>query len=108
MEPLYCGHLGKVSYIERCPHLRGICFLSSFKGYVSVKKAYLGFGKVTEVSLFQGCPLGGVPLYLHCDLKHICGEIRLVLLLNNSQPSSCEYPLKGGHAPVLGTNTQKT
>ena len=40
---------GEVYCIERCPF----------------RKAYLGYSSVlnTEVSLFQGCPLGGVPLY---------------------------------------------
>ena len=50
--------LGEASCIER---------RSRAQGYIYIKKAYFGRSKVslnTEVSLFQGCPLGGVPLYM--------------------------------------------
>ena len=55
MEPLKCGHLGDLVKcpIWRCPH---------FRSYI-IKKAYLG---QNEVSLFRGCPLRGVPLYILC------------------------------------------
>ena len=50
VELLYCGHLwgpGKVSCIERCPHFRN-----------KIRKAYLGHSNaMSNVSLFQGCPL---------------------------------------------------
>ena len=54
VEPLYCGHLGDLVK-ERFPHFRDKSIL---------KKLYLGQQSVliTEVSLFQGCPLRGVPL----------------------------------------------
>ena len=85
MEPLYCGHLGdlvkypvysgtpllwtpwgpgEVSCIERCPHFRGINLLqeSVFGTQISVLS--------TEMSLFQGRPLKGVPLYSDILLRY--------------------------------------
>ena len=46
-------------------------FLYSFQGEICTMKAYLGHFKV---SLVQGCPLGGVPLYsqsMHQEKKGI-------------------------------------
>ena len=49
------GGPGKVSCIERCPRFRGKLYEKSISGtYQSVLN--------TEVSLFHGCPLRGVPL----------------------------------------------
>ena len=50
------GDLVKVSCIERCPHFRGE-FLLRKHTWDKAKRLN------TEVSLFQGCPLRGVPLY---------------------------------------------
>ena len=48
---------GEVSCIERCPHFRGKFLLRKHIGDIeSVHN--------TEVSLFLGCPLRGVPLYI--------------------------------------------
>ena len=42
-----------------------------FSGFFFLKKVHFGHSKVsliyTEVSLFQGCPLRGVPLYTCLD-----------------------------------------
>ena len=47
---------GEVSFIERCLHFGGNLYQESiFEAQQNVLN--------TEVSLFQGCPLGGVPLY---------------------------------------------
>ena len=45
---------GKVSCIERCPH---------FRGKFLIRNGTQQSAWNTEVSLFQGCPLSGVPLY---------------------------------------------
>ena len=73
VELLYRGHLGtwrSVLYRE----------VSSFQGYIYTKKAYLHGTQQsvlnTEVSLFQRCPLRGVPLYIQSCAHQDCTLLR--------------------------------
>ena len=72
VEPLYCGHLGDLSCIERCPHFRGKFTLRKY--YFGTQQSVL----ISGVSLFQGCPLRGVPLYVMRKYKPVSFPVSIL------------------------------
>ena len=66
-------------------------------------KAYLGRSKVSEVSLFQGCPLRGIPPY-----AAIASKLELIVIFpSNCRLSGCIRILMERFSPLHRTGLSK-